>query len=86
MAKKSIEIPQITIAKMLELELKKSVNLLSSSGVIVLDDSEREEYKDGVNYLLQNKFKRLDFWGIAPTVLFKKCTSLFYLSQNCLGV
>ena len=66
--------------------IKKSVHNLSTGGVIILDDSERKEYKEGVDFLASNKFRRLDFWGIAPTVLFKKCTSLFYKHQNCLGV
>lgn len=66
--------------------IKNSIKYLSETGVIILDDSERFEYKDGIKILIDEKFKRIDFWGIAPTVLFKKCTSLFYKSQNSLGV
>ena len=63
-----------------------SINKLSESGVIILDDSERSEYKEGIEFILGNGFKRLEFWGIAPTVLFKKCTTVFYKSNNCLKV
>lgn len=63
-----------------------SINKLSENGVVILDDSERPEYKTGIDYILGNGFKSLDFWGIAPTVLFKKCTTLFYKSNNCLQV
>jgi SAM-dependent methyltransferase len=63
-----------------------SINKLSENGVIILDDSERSEYQNGIEFILGNGFKRLEFWGIAPTVLFKKCTSLFYKSNNCLQV
>lgn len=66
--------------------LIKSISKLSENGVLILDDSERHEYKDGIEYIEKLKFKRLDFWGIAPTVLFKKCTTLFYKSKNCLEV
>ena len=59
---------------------------LSERGVIILDDSERTEYKEGIEFILKNGFKSLQFWGIAPTVLFKKCTTIFYKSTNCLKV
>ena len=66
--------------------LKVGVEKLSDKGVIVLDDSERNEYKAGIDFVLQKEFKSLDFWGIAPTVLFKKCTTVFYKSTNCLKI
>lgn len=59
---------------------------LSERGVIILDDSERHEYKLGIGIVLEKGFKSLEFWGIAPTVLFKKCTTVFYKSNNCLQV
>lgn len=59
---------------------------LRDDGVIVLDDSEREQYKYGVEYLLNLGFKKIDFWGIAPSISFKKCTSIFYKNNNCLGI
>lgn len=63
-----------------------SAGSLSESGVLVLDDSERNEYKEGVEFMINEGFKKLDFWGIAPTILFKKCTTLFYRENNCLKV
>ncbi len=66
--------------------IKNSINSLSEKGIIILDDSERKEYEEGINFLLSNGFKRIDFWGIAPCVLFKKCTSIFYKNNNCLGI
>ncbi|MBK7230079.1 MAG: class I SAM-dependent methyltransferase [Ignavibacteriales bacterium] len=63
-----------------------SINKLSENGVVILDDSERIEYQQGKEFLLNSNFKGLEFWGIAPTVLFKKCTTLFYKSNNCLQV
>ena len=66
--------------------VKDSVSALSSTGVIVLDDSERSEYNEGIDFLKVNGFKRLDFWGISAGILFKKCTSLFYRDKNCLEI
>lgn len=63
-----------------------SLNSLTEDGVIVLDDSERGEYAPGIEFLAKNSFRRLDFWGIAPGILFKKCTTIFYKDKNCLGI
>lgn len=63
-----------------------SISALRSDGVMVLDDSEREEYAEGVQFLHQHGFKRLDFWGMAPGMHDNKCTSLFYRTENCLGI
>ena len=66
--------------------LVNSINKLSENGVIILDDSERSEYQNGLDFILDHGFMSLDFWGIAPIVLFKKCTTVFYKSNNCLKV
>ncbi len=63
-----------------------SINSLNNNGVFVLDDSEREEYNEAVSFLNNKNFKRLDFWGMAPGILYKKCTTIFYKSDNCLNI
>lgn len=63
-----------------------SVDALKNDGILVLDDSEREEYNESIQFLHSMKFKQLDFWGISPGILFRRCTSIFYHSENCLGV
>jgi len=59
---------------------------LSGNGTLILDDSERNEYQYGIDLLLKNKFKRIDFHGIAPGLLYSKCTTIFYKINNCLGI
>ncbi|MBK7869105.1 MAG: FkbM family methyltransferase [Ignavibacteriales bacterium] len=59
---------------------------LSERGVVILDDSEREEYQSTINEMLKLGFKKIDFWGMAPGVTFNKCTSIFYKSNNCMGI
>ena len=55
--------------------------------MIVLDDSERDTYKEGIKNLLDNRFKQLDFWGISPGFIsYNKCTSIFYRDNNVLGI
>jgi len=66
--------------------LKNSIDSLTSRGVMILDDSERERYKDGIKFLTDLGFKRLDFTGISPGEFYPKATSVFYRSENCLGI
>lgn len=66
--------------------IKQSVQALGEGGVIVLDDSEREEYKSGRAFLADMGFKHLDFWGIAPGIFYNKSTSVFYRPTNCLNI
>ena len=63
-----------------------SVNHLSDRGIIILDDSERNEYQKGINSLIDTGFKKIDFWGISPGYLYRKCTSVFYRPDNCVGI
>lgn len=65
---------------------KYAVEALSPSGVIVLDDSEREMYSSARDFLKTNGFKELFFSGIAPGSLISKATSVFYKSDNCLDI
>ena len=59
---------------------------LSPKGVIILDDSERYEYDEAVNFMLSKHFKKIDFWGISPGTFYNKCTTVFYRSENCLKI
>lgn len=63
-----------------------AVNNLTKNGVIVLDNSDRLEYTNGINKLLEQKFKKIDFWGLAPGFLHETCTTIFYKSENCLNI
>jgi hypothetical protein len=65
---------------------KQAVNALSANGIIVLDDSERDFYNEGINFLLANGFKHLSFTGISPGLFYRKSTSVFYKTDNCLGI
>jgi len=66
--------------------MKNSINSVKDNGVIVLDDSERETYNEGIDFLLAEKYKKIDFWGISPGLFYKKCTTLFYKNNNCLDI
>lgn len=65
---------------------KQSLNALSEKGVVVLDDSERGSYKEGIDFLISKGFKHLSFSGISPGLFYRKSTSIFYRTDNCLGI
>lgn len=66
--------------------IKSAINSIKEQGIIILDDSERDTYQEGRNFLLDNDFKKIDFWGISPGLFYKKNTTIFYKNDNCLGI
>lgn len=66
--------------------LIESINRLTEQGIIILDDSERNDYAKGISFLVNASFKRIDFVGIAPGLLYSKTTTIFYKSDNCLNI
>ena len=63
-----------------------SMNSLTSDGVIVFDNSQLPEYSSSLNYLTEQGFRRLDFYGLLPIVPTENCTTIFYRSNNCLNI
>lgn len=53
---------------------------LADDGMIVFDNSDRDEYSDAYRYLEQIGFARIDFSGIGPLNTYEWCTSLFVKS------
>lgn len=59
---------------------------LKPGGVIVWDNTEREYYQSGYDFLLNNGFRRIDFVGFGPVNPEPWSTSVFYRDENCLGI
>lgn len=59
---------------------------LSSRGVIIFDDAQREKYAAGTQWLLAQGFRRIDFTGFKPVGISLDRTSIFYRSGNCLDI
>jgi len=66
--------------------LKVSVEKLKKDGVVILDNSERPEYQEGIQYILSLGFKKIDFCGMGATENCLTCTSVFYKDKNCLNI
>jgi len=66
--------------------IKNAVNKLKENGVIILDDAEREKYKEAFTFMKSKGFRYLPFSGIAIGAIHDKSTVVFYKDQNCLGI
>ncbi len=65
---------------------KQCLSALADDGVIVLDDSERDFYKEAFSFFKNEGFKELPFSGISPGAFIYKSTTVFYKPENCLGI
>lgn len=66
--------------------MEHSLNAVAPTGVIIFDDTDREEYNAGLRSMREAGWKIVDFWGMAPGLHYKKCTSILYRNDNCLGL
>jgi hypothetical protein len=66
--------------------IKQAVHHLTEAGIILLDNSERSNYIEGIAFLKAQGFKQLEFEGMSPVVTGTNETSLFYKANNCLGI
>lgn len=57
---------------------RNAIEHLNEKGIIILDNSDGKNWIDGIQTLRSNGFKRVDFWGLIPSYLYKNCTSVFF--------
>lgn len=61
-----------------------AANVIKESGIIIFDNSDREDYAHGYHLLSQAGFARIDFWGPGPINPYGWCTSMFLKDLSCL--
>jgi tRNA A58 N-methylase Trm61 len=66
--------------------IKQALAKLNESGVILLDDSQREYYQEGIDHAVRQGFKRLDIEGLKPGDHRVNRTTIFYRSTNCFNL
>ena len=66
--------------------IKNCLSALTASGIIILDNSDRPEYGNAVDYLLESGFSKIEFVGLCPIVSFKSETAIFYRAGNGFGI
>lgn len=59
---------------------------LEDNGVILWDNSEQDEYREGLDLLRARGFRELPFEGLGPVNPYVWRTSIFYRDDNCLGL
>jgi len=65
---------------------KIALSKISSSGVIILDDSHREEYQEIFSHLKSEGFSSIEFEGLKPAGNRLDATAIFYRTGNCLNI
>jgi hypothetical protein len=50
---------------------------VAPGGLVVFDNSDRNDYRKGYEVLQDNGFVRIDFWGLGPINPYEWCTSIF---------
>ncbi len=59
---------------------------LTSDGVLILDDSSRDEYQEIWDFYLGKGFREITFQGLKPNGFSIDHTTVFYRDGNCLGI
>lgn len=65
---------------------KNCLGSLSEQGVILFDNTDRENYQEGIDFLIHNGFKKIDFTGIAPVSSIYSQSTIFYRTANVFGI
>lgn len=63
-----------------------ALSALKHNGVIIWDNSNRDEYQKGYLHLQSLGFKKIAFIGMAPMIGITSETSVFYRVKNCLDI
>lgn len=66
--------------------IKSSIESLSITGIIILDNSNRENYTEAFTFLKETDFRYINFWGMCPGASILSCTTIFYRNNNCLSI
>lgn len=66
--------------------IKHSITALSDQGVILLDDSQRERYQDGIVLAEASGFRVLHMSGLKATGGRSVRTTILYRDGNCFGI
>lgn len=66
--------------------MREALKLVSDSGVILLDDSSRETYRESFALMRANGYKALRISGVKPGGVVSDETTIFYRDVNCLEI
>lgn len=65
---------------------KNCLKNISNRGVIIFDDTDREQYNEAVDYFLNSGFRKIDIEGLKAGGFDLHKATIFYKNNNCLGI
>lgn len=66
--------------------IKQSIGALTERGVMLLDDSQRARYAEGIQFAKAQGFRAIDFEGLKPTIHEVSRATIFYRRENCFDI
>lgn len=66
--------------------LRRALETVGETGVIIVDDTERDRYDSAANEAVAAGFRRLDLVGLRPGGVRNSITSVLYRPGNCLKI
>lgn len=60
------------------------IEKLTPDGFVIFDNSDTNEFDQSMEYLNEQNFFRIDFFGLIPSYLYKNCTSIFFHNPDIL--
>lgn len=64
-----------------------SIDNLSDNGILILDDSHRDYYKEAMDFYEKKGFRKITFTGLGPTSFRSHSSTIFYKAgNNCLNI
>jgi hypothetical protein len=57
---------------------RRAVELAGPQTIIIFDNSDRQAVRDGLHFLDQSGWKRIDFFGLLPAYCYRTCTTVFF--------
>ena len=54
------------------------------TGLIVVDNSDRSSVREGLTFLMEEGWQRIDFFGLLPSFAYRICTSVFFKDASLL--
>lgn len=61
---------------------RRANQLAGENTIIIFDNSDRKTVRDGLLFLTDIGWNRIDFFGLLPAYLYRTCTSLFFKSHS----
>ncbi len=55
-----------------------AVKFIAQDGIIIFDNADGKQFNDGVEFLQEAGWMRIDFFGLIPCYMYKNCTSIFF--------